>query len=152
MSDVVSREKRSEMMSGIRGKDTSPEMMVRSMLHKAGYRYRLHDSTLPGKPDLVFLKYNAVIFVHGCFWHRHNCNRFKWPGTRPEFWKEKLNANAKRDERHREELINEGFRILTIWECALVGTSRTSPELLGSEVETWLKSTETDLEICGESK
>lgn len=151
MSDVVSREKRSEMMSGIRHKDTNPEKMVRTMLHNAGFRYRLHVAGLPGKPDLVFPKYNAVIFVHGCFWHRHNCSRFKWPGTRQDFWKEKLNANARRDEMHKEELINDGYRVLTIWECALCGSNKLSSKQLLSEVNNWLKSIMSCLEIGGES-
>src|SRR5690625_6910272 len=86
------------MMSGIQGKDTKPELKIRSALHKLGFRYKLYDKSLPGKPDLVFPKYNAVIIIHGCFWHLHKCHLFKWPSTRPEFWREKIIGNKKRDE------------------------------------------------------
>lgn len=119
MTDVVSPDVRSRMMRGIRGKDTSPELLVRHALFKRGFRYRLHDKRLPGRPDLVLRKHNAVIFVHGCFWHMHNCSFFKWPQTRHEWWQEKLLKNHARDERHVAELRNQGFRVATVWECAL---------------------------------
>ncbi len=90
MPDVVSRAKRGEMMSGIRGKNTKPELVIRSALHRAGYRFRLHTRSLPGKPDLVLPKYRAAIFVNGCFWHGHDCHLFKWPGTRKDFWRAKI--------------------------------------------------------------
>lgn len=90
MADVVTPEKRSKMMSGIQGKNTKPELTIRKGLHALGFRYRLHGKTLPGKPDLVFPKYKAVIFIHGCFWHAHHCHLFKWPSTRVDFWQEKI--------------------------------------------------------------
>lgn len=105
-------------MSGIRGKDTKPEMIIRKALHAAGYRYRLHVPNLPGKPDLVFPKHRAVVFIHGCFWHGHNCRYFKIPQTHTEFWQEKINSNIQRDQKQLNELRALGWRILVIWECA----------------------------------
>ena len=117
MADVVSPEVRSRMMSGIRGKDTKPEMVVRRGLHARGFRFRLHDKRLPGKPDLVFPKYRAVIFVHGCFWHGHDCDLFKWPKTREAFWREKINRNSERDRRTIGLLLGVGWSVKVVWEC-----------------------------------
>lgn len=117
MADIVDKATRSRMMSGIRGKDTRPEMMVRRALHRAGFRYRLHDKRLPGKPDIVLPKYRTVIFVHGCFWHHHDCRHFKWPKTRPEFWREKIEGNVERDRKAFAELRELGWKIEVIWEC-----------------------------------
>jgi DNA mismatch endonuclease (patch repair protein) len=127
MADVVSPEVRSRMMSGIRGKDTKPEMIVRRGLHARGFRFRLHDKRLPGKPDLVFPKYHAVIFVHGCFWHGHGCHLFKWPKTREAFWREKIEGNQERDAEINQQLMRTGWRVIEIWECALKG--KTDAEL-----------------------
>lgn len=118
MADIVDEATRSKMMSGIRGKNTKPEILIRQSLHKLGFRYRLHDRTLPGTPDMVFPKFQAVIFVHGCFWHAHNCRLFKLPSTRPRFWIEKLNGNRERDQKQLIELHARGWRTLVIWECA----------------------------------
>ena len=112
-------------MSGIRGTNTQPEIQVRSALHKAGYRFRLHRKDLPGKPDIVLPKYKTAIFVHGCFWHGHDCKNFKWPKTRPEFWRDKILGNKARDERHSQELQKLGWRVIVIWECE---TPSISPE------------------------
>ncbi|HAQ34711.1 MAG TPA: very short patch repair endonuclease [Alphaproteobacteria bacterium] len=117
MTDVVPPRVRSRMMSGIRGKDTKPEMVVRRGLHAMGFRFRLHDRSLPGNPDLVLRKYRTVIFVHGCFWHRHDCRYFKWPATRPEFWRNKILRNVERDEENVAALEAMGWRVLTVWEC-----------------------------------
>jgi len=107
-------------MSQISGKDTKPEMIVRKFLHGNGFRYGLHRKDLPGKPDLVLLKYNSVIFVHGCFWHAHeDCKYFKIPKTRTEWWKEKLYKNKDRDERHIQELEEMGWNVIVVWECDL---------------------------------
>lgn len=105
-------------MSGIRGKDTKPELMMRRALHSRGFRYLLHSSSLPGKPDMVFPKYRAVIFVHGCFWHAHGCKYFKLPGSRTEFWQKKLLKNRQRDEFVIETMHALGWRVLVVWECA----------------------------------
>lgn len=115
--DTVSQEVRSRMMSAIRGKDTSPERLVRSAAHSLGLRFRLHSPTLPGKPDLVFAKYRVVIFVHGCFWHRHACQFATTPKTRSDFWAKKFESNVSRDKRNAEALQGLGWRVIEIWEC-----------------------------------
>ena len=118
MADTLSKEARSERMARVRGKDTQPEMRVRRLTHAMGYRYRLHDKRLPGRPDMVFPGRRKVIFVHGCFWHRHpGCPRTRMPKSRVGFWREKLDANAARDERNRAELHRLGWDVLVVWEC-----------------------------------
>ena len=120
MADVHEPETRSYNMSQISGKDTKPEMMVRKFLHGNGFRYRLHVNDLPGKPDLVLPKYKTVIFVQGCFWHVHEgCKYFKLPETRTKWWKEKLFGNKERDEKHRRHLSEQGWNVITVWECEL---------------------------------
>ena len=105
-------------MSRIRGKDTKPELRVRSQLHRMGYRFRLHRKDLPGRPDIVLPKYDTVIFVHGCFWHRHKGCRFAYtPKTRVEFWQTKFDLNVRRDRRNEAALRKRGWRIIRIWEC-----------------------------------
>lgn len=122
MVDVVSPEARSRMMSGIRGKNTRPEVAVRKLLFASGYRFRLHRKDLPGAPDIVLPSKRIAIFVHGCFWHRHEgCKYATLPKTRPEFWLEKLSGNAARDLRTMAELRNMDWRVLTVWECSLKG-------------------------------
>lgn len=107
-------------MAGIRGKDTQPEVTLRKALFARGYRYRLHDRRLPGRPDLVFPKWHAVIFVHGCFWHRHRGCRFSTkPATRPEFWEAKLAGNVERHDRQAAALLASGWRVRVVWECDL---------------------------------
>ena len=118
--DVLSPLQRSRCMAAIRGKDTGPEMIVRRLLTALGYRYRLHGRALPGKPDLVFASRRAVVFVHGCFWHRHFCRFGRVvPKTRAAFWRTKLEGNATRDSRTRARLRREGWRVLVVWECQL---------------------------------
>jgi len=118
MVDTVSEERRSWNMSRIKGKDTKPELVVRSLLHKMGYRFRLHRKDLPGKPDIVLPKYNTVIFVHGCFWHRHKgCKYAYTPKSRVKFWKDKFDGNVKRDKNHRKQLKGLGWKLGVIWEC-----------------------------------
>ncbi len=118
------------MMSGIRGKDTKPEMIVRRALHKAGFRYRLHVKELPGKPDIVLPKYRTVIFVHGCFWHMHDCKYFKWPKTRSDFWKEKIQKNVERDQRAYDLLETMDWHVMLIWECEIKRLQTSSIEAL----------------------
>ncbi|WP_455914519.1 very short patch repair endonuclease [Pseudomonas syringae] len=118
--DVVDPATRSRMMSGIRSKNTQPEMIVRKFLHSQGYRFRIHRKDLPGSPDIVLPRFQTCIFVHGCFWHRHpNCRYATTPKSRPEFWLEKLTKNAERDLRAVERLILLGWTVVTIWECEL---------------------------------
>ena len=116
--DVFDKEKRSRIMGKIKGKNTKPELLVRSMLHKMGYRFRLYRRDLPGNPDITLPKFKKVIFVHGCFWHGHeNCKRSKRPTTNREFWNEKLNKNIHRDKKNTEELHDKGWETLIIWTC-----------------------------------
>ncbi len=120
MADVVDRQTRSRMMSGIRGRDTRPELVVRSHLHRSGLRFRLHRSDLPGRPDLVLPRWKTVIFVHGCFWHRHHGCRFTTtPSTNRAFWRRKFESNVERDRRTVARLRRAGWRVLTVWECQL---------------------------------
>ncbi|MCB5204437.1 very short patch repair endonuclease [Neorhizobium sp. T786] len=149
MVDIVSAEKRSVMMAGIRGKDTKPEIAIRKALFALGWRYRIHDKRLPGKPDLVFPKRKAVIFVEGCFWHGHDCHLFRMPSSRQEFWQAKIDGNRQRDIRVRAELHILGWRYLTVWECALKGRTRLPfPDLIAT-ISEWLESTEPTGEIEG---
>jgi len=118
MADVHDKKTRSYNMSQIRGKDTKPEMLVRRFLHSKGFRYKLHDKTLPGKPDIVLPKYKTVIFVHGCFWHGHeDCKYFVVPKTRTEWWLEKIRKNRENDSFAMESLRNLGWNVLIVWEC-----------------------------------
>lgn len=126
-------------MSGIRGVDTKPEWVIRSGLHRLGLRYRLHKSSLPGRPDLVLSKYRVVVFVHGCFWHGHNCRYFKWPRTRPEFWREKIVQNRNRDQCQIDQLRKAGWRVLVVWECAVRAAHR-DPDRLTRELAAWIRS------------
>ena len=139
MTDIVDIQTRSRMMAGIRGKDTKPELRLRRSLHAMGFRYRLHAKGLPGRPDLVLPKYRAVIFVHGCFWHRHpGCRFASTPSTRPEFWAAKFAANVARDEAVRSQLLQCGWRVATVWECAL--RSDAGLACAGEHVAKWLRN------------
>ena len=117
MSDVFSPEKRSKVMSRIRSVDTAPEITVRRALHHIGYRYRLHDKKLPGKPDVVLPKYRTVVQVRGCFWHGHGCKRSFTPKSRKHYWLPKLRMNKSRDRRNDRDLRRMGWRVLVVWEC-----------------------------------
>lgn len=137
-------------MAGIRGKDTKPEMIVRKGLHARGFRYRLHSRDLPGRPDIVLPKYRAVIFVHGCFWHGHDCHRFSIPSSSRDFWAEKVTANRARDLVTTDALSFMGWRQAMIWECALKGRARLNFEEVMLTCERWLWSKTRMLEIRGE--
>ena len=118
MADSLSKARRSWNMSRIKGKDTAPEKIVRSILHRLGYRFRLHKTKLPGRPDVVLPKHQAIVFVHGCFWHRHKkCKDATMPKSRTEWWQVKLEGNAARDKRNQIALRRAGWRVLTVWEC-----------------------------------
>ena len=149
MNDVVDSATRSRMMSGIKGKNTKPELVIRSGLHRLGYRFRIHRKDLPGKPDLVFAKYRAVIFVHGCFWHYHACHLFKMPSTRREFWEGKLGENRARDRRVRGQLDAAGWRSMVIWECALKGRKSLSLAEVLDRASRWLASDEGNEDLEG---
>jgi DNA mismatch endonuclease (patch repair protein) len=135
--DTLTPEQRSERMSRVRNKDTKPEMRVRRLAHALGYRYRLHAGRLPGRPDLVFKSRGKVIFVHGCFWHRHEgCPLCRMPKSRLRFWKPKLNANRERDHANQEKLTELGWDYLIVWECELGDTDE-----LASRIHAFLGDT-----------
>lgn len=147
MTDIVNSYKRSLMMAGIKGRNTKPELLIRSLLHKKGFRFRLHVKDLPGKPDIVLPKYKAVIFIHGCFWHGHqDCRLFKLPATRTEFWREKIFRNQANDRRVVDLLLTSKWRVCIIWECS-IRRARKDPEKLVNTITEWLTDTEQFLEI-----
>ena len=149
MADVVSAAVRSRMMAGIRSTNTKPELILRKGLHAQGFRFRLHDTALPGKPDIVFPRYRAVIFAHGCFWHGHDCHLFKWPSTRSEFWQQKIGRNREVDARSEAALADAGWRRAIVWECALKGRTKLPLEEVIASCAEWLLSDERVLEIRG---
>lgn len=150
MADIVDEATRSRMMAGIRGRDTGPEIRLRKALHGRGLRYRLHAGKLPGRPDIVLPRHRAVVFVHGCFWHRHEgCRYATTPATRPGFWQTKFAENVQRDARVRAELAAAGWRIATVWECALrkpEDVTKTAEAILA-----WLGSNACSLDL-GETR
>ena len=142
MADIVSPEKRSLMMAGIKGKDTTPELLIRRALHKRGFRYRIHEKKLPGKPDLVLPKFKAVIFINGCFWHGHSCHLFKWPSSKEDFWKKKVTRNQELDNINIGMVLAKGWRVGVIWECALKGKAKRTFEYIIEETVKWILSKE----------
>lgn len=146
MADIVDQKTRSRMMSGIKGANTKPELSLRRALHALGFRFRLHSSKLYGRPDLVLAKHHLVIFVHGCFWHRHEgCRYSTSPSTRKEFWQEKFKANVARDRAVQATLLGQGWRVATVWECAL----RKPDQVISSTevLSAWLLSEKGKIEI-----
>ena len=119
MADTVSPEKRSDVMRRVRSKDTRPEMAVRRVLHKHGFRYRLHQAKLSGRPDLVLTKYKTAVFVHGCLWHWHGCKNSRMPHSNVDYWESKIARNVERDRSHRVKLEDAGWRVSVIWECSI---------------------------------
>ena len=145
MSDNHSKEIRSMNMSHIRSTNTRPEEIVRKYLFSKGLRYRKNVRSLPGKPDIVLKKYNTIIFVNGCFWHKHNCGRFVMPSSNTEYWSKKINGNVERDKTNAEQLAELGWRIITVWECQLKKKNRE--EILSRLYETIIndKKPQSDL-------
>lgn len=139
MPDITNAANRSRMMSGIRGRDTQPELSVRRALHKLGLRFRLHKKDLPGKPDLVFPRYNTIVFVHGCFWHQHGCSNSPLPKSRPEFWIPKLQKNGERDERAKAALIALGWRVAIVWECSIRQATKNNDDALYLRLALWIR-------------
>ncbi|GFE65093.1 very short patch repair endonuclease [Litoreibacter roseus] len=146
VTDIVDKQTRSRMMAGIKGKDTKPELVLRRALHARGFRYRLHSKNVPGRPDLMFPKHHAIVFVHGCFWHRHKgCRYTSTPSTRPEFWKAKFDANVARDRDVQDKLLDSGWRVATVWECTL-----RTPEKINETTDLlseWLPGGESEVII-----
>lgn len=148
MVDRVSVATRSRMMSVIRSKDTRPEMCIRRLLHARGLRFQLHRNDLPGSPDIVLVRFGAVIFVHGCFWHQHTCAKSAIPQSRTEWWTDKLSANRRRDRESRRRLRSLDWRVLTIWECALRKADASGrTEALADRIEAFLQSDNSALQI-----
>lgn len=147
MTDIVSPETRSRMMKGIKGRDTKIERVIRSILHSQGFRFRLHRRDLPGRPDIVLPKHNAAIFVNGCFWHLHGCALSTIPSSNTEFWETKLKANAERDRRNSARLLDDGWRVATVWECALRGREDDEAQDMLLELAKWVEGQGTTLTI-----
>ena len=147
--DIVDKQTRSRMMASIRSKDTGPEKMVRSLLFKKGIRYRLNDRKLRGSPDIVFPKFKALIFVHGCFWHGHDCHFFSLPKTRKQFWKDKIEKNCKRDEVTERTLSDEGWRIGKVWECSLRGKKKIPESEMSDGLVNWLRGNQQNIVFSG---
>ena len=137
--DVHSPQQRSYNMSRIKDKNTKPELLLRKWLWSRGYRYRIHSKTLPGKPDIVFPGQKKAVFVHGCFWHKHNCRYFRWPRTNTEFWKKKINGNVIRDKKNYKALITAGWSYFIVWECEL----RKENFAVLAKLEEFIKKTMT---------
>lgn len=152
MADVFTPRKRSEVMSRIRGRDTGIEMKVRQLLHMRGLRFRLHRRDLPGTPDLVFPSLSAVVFIQGCFWHGHGCHLFRWPGTRPEFWRTKIATNRRNDAIALRKLRTGGWRAALVWECSLKGKERLPTEYVADHLKVWLLSSGRSLRVVGALK
>lgn len=138
--DVLTPDQRRRCMTSIKARNTKPEVLLRNALFALGLRYRLHQRDLPGTPDLVFPKYGAVVFIHGCFWHGHGCKLFVMPATNRAFWAAKIGKNRARDARSLNELCVLGWRVFTVWECALRGPKKSPLDDVARRVERWLGS------------
>lgn len=138
--DILTAEQRRFNMSRIRGRNTKPELVVRSTLHALGYRFRLHRGDLPGRPDVVLPRWRIAVFINGCFWHHHDCRYFKMPATRQDFWQEKIRRTVERDRAANRALIDHGWRTLTIWECAIRGVDKISSEELAVAIDQFLSA------------
>jgi DNA mismatch endonuclease (patch repair protein) len=147
--DIVDRATRSMIMAGIKNKDTKGELLVRKALHALGFRYQLHRRDLPGKPDLVFPRFRAVIFINGCFWHAHDCHLFKWPLSRAQFWREKINSNKARDLNNYAQCTALGWKVLVIWECSLKGKTKRKFNEVIYTTQNWLLYDSQNAEIAG---
>jgi DNA mismatch endonuclease (patch repair protein) len=136
------------MMAGIRGKNTKPEILIRSLLHRQGFRFRLNARDLPGKPDILLPRFHAVIFVNGCFWHGHDCAFFKWPRTRSDFWRQKIEGNRANDLVVTQALLAAGWRVGIVWECSIRGAGKNIEDVI-NKISEWLRSDQTLMEIKG---
>ncbi|MFV5601195.1 very short patch repair endonuclease [Acinetobacter baumannii] len=147
MIDIVDTSTRSRIMASIKGRDTKPEILIRKLLHKRGFRFRLHVKELPGKPDVVLKKYKAVIFINGCFWHGHkDCHLFKLPATRTDFWEEKINKNQLNDTKTIKLLLDNDWRVCVVWECSVRGAKKDLNMVINS-ISNWLLSDSIFTEI-----
>ena len=149
MADIVDQATRSRMMAAIKGTNTKPEILVRRALHAAGFRFRLHVRNLPGKPDIVLPKYRIAIFVHGCFWHGHDCRNFRMPKTRSAFWRRKIRGNQKRDDQAQELLKSSGWRVATVWECAVSKGAKYKNQKTAEKCVKWILGRRRQVSIRG---
>lgn len=149
LADVHDKETRSRNMAAIKAKNTKPEMVVRRELHARGFRFRLHDRSIPGAPDIVLRKHGALIDIRGCFFHGHSCELFRLPETRRDFWRDKIEANRARDDRNLRAQKELGWRVAIVWECSLRGSCRIDAGELINSLENWLLSEEVFLQLRG---
>jgi DNA mismatch endonuclease (patch repair protein) len=147
--DTVDKSTRSYIMSRVGQKDTGPEIILRRAIHRMGFRYRLHDTKLPGSPDLVFPRFGGVIFVHGCYWQSHGCYKSTVPQSSREFWTEKFKTNRQRDGRNIDLLLEQGWRVLIVWECALLGKTALPPGEVAARAHAWLYGARSQGEVSG---
>ena len=147
--DIVDPATRSRMMSGIRGRDTKIELVVRKALHARGLRYRLHNRSLPGRPDIAFMGVKAAVLMNGCFWHGHDCSFFRLPASNTEFWREKIDANRRRDAKALDSLHALGWRTATVWECAIRNRPVEEFAHLLDCIESWVRAGTGHLELRG---
>lgn len=140
---------RSRNMAAIRRRNTQIELQVRRALHALGCRYRVDVRSLPGRPDIAFKRRQCAVFVHGCWWHGHDCPLFRWPATRRDFWQDKIGGNKARDQRNKEALLAMGWRVATVWECALRGRDSGAPARVAAEIYAWLCASAPSLDISG---
>lgn len=155
MADVVNSETRSRMMAGIGSRNTKPERLVKGTLHALGFRFGHNPELLPGRPDVVLPRWRVAVFVHGCFWHMHGCSLSKMPKSNTAFWKAKLMGNRARDKRVQQALMDEGWRVLTVWECALRGSTKEMiSESLMVEAAAWIRDREalSQVFVVGETR
>ena len=152
MPDIVDAATRSRMMSGIRARNTQPEIVLRKALFARGFRYRINVRKIFGSPDLVFPRLKSVLFVHGCFWHGHDCHLFRLPDTRREFWSAKIESNRQRDLQVLGTLTQDGWRVCTVWECALRGREKLGTDAVADLVTAWLSGKQSKLTIRGHGK
>lgn len=147
--DHLSPATRRRVMASIHGKDTKPELFIRKALHSLGFRFRCHYKPLPGKPDIVLPMYKAVILVNGCFWHGHDCHIFKMPKSRTSFWEQKISRNQNRDQDNKTMIAHLGWRVLIVWECAIQGREKLSPDYLIGYIARWILTGEQATEVRG---
>jgi|SRR5690554_1811611 len=151
MADVHDRKTRSRNMAAIKGKDTKPEVWLRKELFKRGFRYRLHRKDLPGKPDIVLPRFKTVIFVNGCFWHCHEgCHYFRIPASNKDFWIHKLSDNKNRDRKNHAALLETGWKVIIVWECAIKGAKKKEPDDLIGKITTQVIANSEDIIEIGE--
>lgn len=153
MTDVHNTEQRSRNMAAIKASNTSPEIYVRKILFAEGFRYRLHKKYLPGKPDIVLAKYKTVVFIHGCFWHKHLCHLGTTPKSNSEFWNKKLTSNSDRDLRNIKLLLDSGWKVVIVWECAVKGKLKLPEQILKLSLSAKIRGKSSELiEILGDNK